>query len=249
MTENDRHDRLPRILREALDLPSEQRDAFVAAECEDDPKLMAEIAERLSRAAEVSELSGAAREAAGGVAPATTGGAPEELVTRVYEQLRRIAEERMRQERKGHTLQATALVNEAWLRLGGRGEAREFESQSHFYHAAAEAMRRVLIDHARSRGRVKRGGGRKRALVNVLDLAVEPDFEEVTAVDDAIRQLEEKDPRAGRVVRLRFFTGLSVEETAAVLEVSPRTVLGDWAYARAWLFGALGQSDERKESS
>ena len=146
-------------------------------------------------------------------------------------------------------LQATALVNEAWLRLAGRGQAHEFENQSHFYHAAAEAMRRVLIDHARSRGRVKRGGGRNRALVNVLDLAIESDVEEVTAVDDAIRQLEEKDPRAGRVVRLRFFAGLSVEETAAVLQVSPRTVMGDWSYARAWLFGALAESDEREESS
>jgi RNA polymerase sigma factor (TIGR02999 family) len=241
MIAKDRFERLSRILAEAVDLPPEERDAFVAAECGDDGELLAEIAERLAREGEVSELPDTAR--------ATIEGPPEELVTRVYEQLHRIAEGRMRQERKGHTLQATALVNEAWLRLAGRGEERGFESRSHFYHAAAEAMRRVLIDHARSRGRVKRGGGRKRALVNVLDLAVEPDFEEVTAVDDAIRQLEEKDPRAGRVVRLRFFTGLSVEETAAVLGVSSRTVIGDWAYARAWLFGALGESDERTESS
>jgi RNA polymerase sigma factor (TIGR02999 family) len=103
-------------------------------------------------------------------------------------------------------------------------------------------MRRILIDHARRRGRVKRGGGRRRVVANVLDLACEHDFEEIVAVDDAIQRLEQQDARAGQVVRLRFFAGLGVDETAKVLGVSSRTVMGDWAYAKAWLYDALSES-------
>ena len=165
--------------------------------------------------------------------------AADELLPLVYEQLRRIAQQRMAEERSGHTLQATALVHEAYLRLVG-GQEVGWANRAHFYFAAAEAMRRILIEHARKRNRIKRGGDRRRAPVSVADLAAEEDFEEIVAVDDAIRRLEEEDAQAARVVRLRFFAGLSVDETARALDVSPRTVAREWAYARAWLHDALG---------
>ena len=169
--------------------------------------------------------------------------AADELLPLVYEQLRRIAHQRMAEERSGHTLQATALVHEAYLRLVG-GQEVGWANRAHFYFAAGEAIRRILIEHARKRNRIKRGGDRHRVPVSVADLAAEEDFEEIVAVDDAIRRLEEEDAQAARVVRLRFFAGLSVDETARALDVSPRTVAREWAYARAWLHDALG-SDEK----
>ena len=166
------------------------------------------------------------------------GGAADELLPLVYEQLRRIAQQRMAGERRDHTLEATALVHEAYLRLVG-GEELAWGSRAHFYVAAADAMRRILIEHARKRGRIKRGGGRGRVPISVADLAGENNLEEIVAVDDALRRLEEEDREAADVVRLRFFAGLSVDETAPVLKRSPRTVARDWAYARAWLHRAL----------
>jgi RNA polymerase sigma factor (TIGR02999 family) len=152
--------------------------------------------------------------------------------------LRKIAQQRMSEERSGHTLQATALVHEAYLRLVGDSEVH-WQGRGHFFAAAAEAMRRILIEHARGRARVKRGGEHgappKRVPLNVLDLAAEGDPEEILMLDDAIRRLEMEDPQAGCVVRLRFFAGLSMDETAAALGVSPSSVDRDWAYARARL--------------
>ena len=127
----------------------------------------------------------------------------------------------MAQEKPGQTLQATALVHEAYIRLVGSQE-RNWRGRTHFFATAAEAMRRILIEHARKRRRVKRGGDWRRAPANVVDLAVEQDFEEIVAVDDAIRRLEQEDAQAAKVVRLRFFAGLSVDETARALDVSPR---------------------------
>ena len=169
-------------------------------------------------------------------------GAAEKLIPLVYDQLRRIAQKRMEGERKGHTLQATALVNEVWIRLAGNIANQSWHDRAQFYRVAAEAMRRILIDHARRRGRIKRGGDRRRVVANVVDLAAEHDVEEIVAVDEAIQRLAKHDPRAGDVVRLRFFAGLTVEETAKVLGVSERTVLGDWSYAKAWLYKALGET-------
>jgi RNA polymerase sigma factor (TIGR02999 family) len=131
----------------------------------------------------------------------------EVLVPRVYEVLRSIAAARMAQERPGHTLQATALVHEAYLRLLGNTHVA-WTSWAHFYAAAAEAMRRILIDHARARKRAKRGGGRVPLPLNVADLASHNDREETLAVDEAIRRLEEQDARAAEIVRLRFYAGL-----------------------------------------
>ncbi len=155
------------------------------------------------------------------------------LVGRVYEQLRAIAQLEMNQERPGHTLQATALVHEAYLRLAGASV--QWSGPGAFYHAAAEAMRRILIEHARAKGRVKRGGGVARVPLAVDDLAAREDAAEIEAVDRAFRRLEERDSDAAAVVRLRFYAGLSVEQTAAALGLSVRTVAREWTYARAIL--------------
>jgi RNA polymerase sigma factor (TIGR02999 family) len=160
------------------------------------------------------------------------------LLPLVYDELKRIARRRMHGERTGHTLQATALVHEAWLRLAG-GEDVAWASRAHFYAAAAEAMRRILVEHARGRERIKRGGGLRRQPLSVADLAAEADSGEILALDEAIGRLEQEDARAARIVRLRFYAGLSVDETAAALGLSRRTVLREWAFARAWLYRSL----------
>src|SRR5579871_2280316 len=136
-----------------------------------------------------------------------------ELFPLVYEQLRDLARHRMSDEKTGHTLQATALVNEAYLRLAADGE-RAWSNKAAFFFAAAEAMRRILIDHARARGNQKRGGGRRRLPLNVLDLACESDISQILDLDAAIVRLNEMSAVVGEVVKLRFYAGLSIEETA-----------------------------------
>ena len=160
----------------------------------------------------------------------------------VYDTLKALSRRWMAHERPDHTLQPTALVHEAYVRLAGEGKAR-WASKGQFFQAAAEAMRRILIEHARRRGRVKRGGECRRLPVNVLDLADDADPEQILALDDAIRRFGEEWPDAAAIVRLRFFTGLSVSETAEALGVSPRTVDRGWAYARAWIFQELSPDD------
>jgi RNA polymerase sigma factor (TIGR02999 family) len=157
----------------------------------------------------------------------------EQLLTLVYDQLRRIAQQRMAEERAGHTLQATALVHEAYLRLVGDTEVH-WQGRGHFFAAAAEAIRRILIDHARRRGTAKRGGG-LRAVSGVLDLASDENISDALIIDDLISRLEMEDATAARVVRLRFFAGLSLADTAEALGVSKPTVSRKWTYARAWL--------------
>jgi RNA polymerase sigma factor (TIGR02999 family) len=166
------------------------------------------------------------------------------LLDQVYAQLRAIAQQRINHERRGHTLQATALVHEAYLRLVGEENTAQvaWNDRRHFYRAAAEAMRRILIEHARKRGAQKRGGSCKKSLINVCDLATEENSEEILAVDEAILRLEQADATAAEIVRLRFFAGLSVEQTAAALGVSDRTVRREWTYARAKLFHLLEES-------
>jgi RNA polymerase sigma factor (TIGR02999 family) len=165
-------------------------------------------------------------------------GAADELLRLVYNHLHSIAQMRMARENPGHTLQATDLVHEVYLRVLGE-HAIAWNGRAHFYHVAAEAMRRLLIEHARRRDRVKRGGGRQRVPLNVVDLAAEQDEEQILALDSAMRRLQEVDGDAAEVVRLRFFAGLSVEQSAEALNVSPRTIKRDWAFARAWLHQAL----------
>lgn len=169
-----------------------------------------------------------------------------DLLPLVYAQLRAIAQQRMAGERKDHTLQATALVHEAYLKLVGPREIA-WQSRAHFYTAAAEAMRQILIDNARSRAREKRGGPDRRRLnlsmADVANLAESENPENILALDEAFRRLGEQEPRAAEVVRLRFYAGLSVDDTAAVLGISPRTVDLDWSFARAWLFRELRQQE------
>ena len=164
----------------------------------------------------------------------------------VYRELRRIAQARMAGERADHTLQATALVHETWLKLVGMGEA-EWGDRAAFYQAAATAMRRILVDHARRRGRLKRGGGQPGDPITLTTLpARQPDLGDAATflqLDEEIARLEADDPRAGAVVRLRFFGGLDVDETAAALGMSRRTVLREWAFARARLFTALAGAE------
>ncbi len=168
--------------------------------------------------------------------------AADELLPLVYDQLRRLAQKQMANERAGHTLQATALVHEAYVRLVG-AEDPGWSSRAHFYMAAAQAIRRILIDHARKRGRKKRGGGEARRRIDAEDLVHISEPEDVMDIDEAIQKLEKFDPEMARVVHLRFFAGLSIEDTAQTLGISASTVKRDWTLARAWLYRELGASD------
>jgi RNA polymerase sigma-70 factor (ECF subfamily) len=158
----------------------------------------------------------------------------DKLMPLVYEELRRLAHQHMRRERLGHTLQTSALVNEAYLRLVGQSEI-QWESRSHFFGIAARLMRQILVDRARQRNFVKRGGGAIRVSLNETTTVAHEQSANVMALDNALKDLEKTDPRKSRIVELRFFGGMSIEETAAVLNVSPGTVMRDWTFARAWL--------------
>ena len=169
------------------------------------------------------------------------------MLRALYEQLRDLAHARLRSERAGGTLRSTELVHEAYLRLASEGK-KGWASRAQFFAAAAEAMRRILIDRARARAAEKRGGaeGRPRQReslsdLDVADLAIDYDLEQILELDRALERLAAKDERGATVVRLRFYAGLTLEETAAVLGVTSRTVKRDWTYARAWLLGALGE--------
>ncbi len=165
--------------------------------------------------------------------------APNKLLELVYGQLRAIAQQRMGGERRSHTLQATALVHEAYVRLLGR-EDIQWQGRAHFFRAAAEAMRKILIDHARAKNADKRGGGKAAlAIANVADLAADSDSAGILALDDAMLRLEQVDSQAAAIVRLRFYAGLSEEAVAEALGISERTVRRDWAFARGWLRDAL----------
>lgn len=163
------------------------------------------------------------------------------LLPLVYDQLRRAAEIQMSAERKGHTLTATALVHEAYVRLAGPREI-PWANRAHFYAAAAEAMRRILLDHARSR---KRRAGEHRRLTDIGDVMelAQSDSEQILALDEAFARLEADDPEAAALVRLRFYAGLSVEQAAEALGLSPRSAARLWNYARASLYRQLGQGN------
>lgn len=162
-------------------------------------------------------------------------GALEQLTPLVYDELRRIAHRYMRQERDGHTLQTTALVNEAYLRLVGQDRIA-WQNRTHFYAVTAQVMRHVLIDHARRRLYDKRGGGAEHVPLEDIDVMTAARAAELVALDEALNELARLDPRKSRVVELRYFGGLSLEETADVLEVSVMTVRRDWRAAKAWLY-------------
>ena len=176
--------------------------------------------------------------------------AAEQLLPLVYEELRKLAAVRLAQEKPGHTLQATALVHEAYIRLVDTEQALHWNSRGHFFGAAAESMRRILVDRARSRGSIKRGGNQQR-----LELTDLPTNDEVLRVDDlldldeALQKLALVDPVAAKLVEMRVFAGQSVDESAVILELSPSTAKRTWNYARAWLRREVGGEPESRPNS
>ena len=162
----------------------------------------------------------------------------EELLPLVYEELRKLAAHKMAQEAAGQTLQPTALVHEAWLRLGGTPNAK-FANQAHFFAAAAEAMRRILVENARRKQRLKHGGGQQRIDLDTLDVAITSHDDHLLAVDEALDKLAAQDAQAADLIKLRFFAGLSNSEAARLLGLPERTAKRTWAYARAWLYEEL----------
>lgn len=160
--------------------------------------------------------------------------AAEELLPRVYDELRRIAAYKMAQESSGHTLQPTALVHEAWLRMIGDGNER-FAGRAHFFAVAAEAMRRILVESARRKRSLKRGGGAQREELNESHLVLAAPSEELLAIDEALNLLAAQDPVSADLVKLRYFVGMTMEEAAAALGLPVRTAERLWTYARAWL--------------
>jgi RNA polymerase sigma factor (TIGR02999 family) len=167
-------------------------------------------------------------------------GAASKLMPVVYNELRRLAGSYMRRERADHTLQATALVHEAYIRLIDQRSVN-WQSRAHFFGVSAQLMRRILIDHARGHTREKRGGDQKKVSLEDVVLFAERQADELLAVDDSLNALAKIDPRQARVVELRFFGGLSVEEAADVLGVSPKTIKREWSVAKAWLAADLKQ--------
>jgi RNA polymerase sigma factor (TIGR02999 family) len=168
--------------------------------------------------------------------------AAEQLLPLVYDELRKLASQRLTQEKPGQTLQATALVHEAYLRLAQVDKVRPWQSRGHFFAAAAEAMRRILIDQARHKQSVKGGGGRERMSLDQTATFAFPDGEAVAdllALDDALKQLEAEEPIKARLVKLRYFTGASLAETAELMGISEATAKRYWVFARAWLYGKL----------
>lgn len=159
----------------------------------------------------------------------------EELLPQIYEELRKLAAEKLSRERSGQTLQATALVHEAWLRLGGERQPA-WQSRAHFFAAAAEAMRRILVDNARRKGAERHGGKMERVALDGLDIPAAMDDDQLLAVHEALNHLAARDSLKAELVKLKFFAGLTTEEAAKVLDISEATAKRYWAYARAWLF-------------
>lgn len=162
----------------------------------------------------------------------------DKLVPLVYEELHRLARHYMTGERPGHTLQTSELVNEAYMRLVDWKNV-QWQNRAHFFGVAAQMMRRILVDFARSRNYVKRGGEARRVSISEVAVVAPERGEDLIALDEALQSLAAIDPRKSRIVELRFFGGLSVEETADVLRISPRTVMRDWSLAQAWLYREL----------
>ena len=158
-----------------------------------------------------------------------------ELLPLVYDELRRLAQQKMANERVGHSLDATALVHEAYMRLVGDCGEQGWDSRGHFFAAAAESMRRILVENARRKARQKHGGGRLRVELEDCQVALRTKPEQLLAVDEALERLEQEDPLAAKIVKLRYFTGLSIEEAAGVVSVSRASAYRLWAFARAWL--------------
>lgn len=161
--------------------------------------------------------------------------ATDKLIPLVYEELRRLAAQKMAQEKPGQTLQATALVHEAYIRLVD-SEAQNWRSRTHFFTVAAEAMRRILIDNARRKKSLKRGGGQQTASLDNVEFAIEEPSEDIIALDEALEKLALEDPVKANLVKLRYFAGMTIEQAADILDISRATADRYWSYARVWLF-------------
>jgi RNA polymerase sigma factor (TIGR02999 family) len=169
------------------------------------------------------------------------------LLPLVYDELRQLALQRLAREPSGQTLQATALVHEAYVRLVGDEGAPHWNSRGHFFAAAAEAMRRILVERARRKRRLRHGGGRRRLDLDRIDVSHEEAGDDLIALDEALERLSAEQPVVGKVVTLRYFAGLTIEQTAAALGLSVRTTNRHWAFARAWLYKQLRQQGEPGE--
>jgi RNA polymerase sigma factor (TIGR02999 family) len=164
-----------------------------------------------------------------------------ELLPLVYEELRKLATARLADEKPGQTLQATALVHEAYVRLVGGEQPQDWNGRGHFFAAAAEAMRRILVEAARRKGRDRHGGGRARIDLDAVEVAADEADDRLLAIDEALTVFAAEDPAAAEVVKLRFFAGLTAQQAADALDISLRTANSHWAFARAWLFRRLGE--------
>ena len=173
--------------------------------------------------------------------PGTSG----ELLPEVYDELRKLARARLARERRaGQTLQPTALVHEAYLRVASGPRGGQWDRRGHFFAAAALAMRRILVERARHYQRLKHGQNAERVELDSAIARADPGLTDLVAVDEALTRLEQTDPRKAQIVSLRYFAGLSIEETAGALDLSPATVKNEWAFARAWLYRALGPAGQ-----
>jgi RNA polymerase sigma factor (TIGR02999 family) len=170
----------------------------------------------------------------------------DKIVPVVYNELRRLAGHYMRQERPGQTIQATALVHEAYVRLVDYKNMR-WQDRAHFYAVAAQVMRRILVDRARARDAAKRGDAARRVSLAEADAASNEQSADILDLDEALKELEEIDPRKSQIIELRFFGGLNIEETAEVMSISPTTVQREWRSARAWLYRAITEKDAPEE--
>jgi RNA polymerase sigma factor (TIGR02999 family) len=168
----------------------------------------------------------------------------DELLPLVYDELHRLAVREMAREHPGNTLQPTALINEVYIRLLGKGEKKLWDNSGHFFAAAAEAMRRILIEKARSKQCQKRGGLLGRKDLDSIEVSLDHDGEDLIALDEALAKLKETSPRLAELVQLRFFGGLTLKEAAVVIGISPRTADSDWSYARAWLLAELSENGQ-----
>jgi RNA polymerase sigma factor (TIGR02999 family) len=168
--------------------------------------------------------------------------AADELLPLVYEELRRLAAQKMSHEPPGQTLQATALVHEAYIRLVG-SEDQNWSGRTHFFAAAAEAMRRILIDNARRKQRLKRGGAQQRVDLEKADITFEDPSTNIIALDEALEKLAQEDPVKADLVKLRYFAGLTIEQSAEILSISRATAERYWSYARAWLFDEINKDN------
>jgi RNA polymerase sigma factor (TIGR02999 family) len=171
-----------------------------------------------------------------------------QLLPLVYDELRRLAAQKLAQEKPGQTLQATALVHEAYMRLVNVEQAQQWDSRRHFFAAAAEAMRRILIENARRKKRIRHGGAANQIELEEGHLLVDQPVEELLAIDELLEQLAQTDPQAADLAKLRFFTGMTTEEAAAALAIPERSAYRTWSFARAWLYRRLHPDDDPSSS-